>query len=86
MVSQAVTVTPELLSAKVWRFGPMATSSRTLILGVGATMVCFSWRPRRGFRRRSGTTNNRKEPTAAAMALETLDRPCQMALHADSDT
>ncbi len=30
------------------------------------------------------TTNNRMELTAAAMALETLKRPCQVVLHTDS--
>ena len=31
------------------------------------------------------TTNNRMELTAAAMALETLKRPCQVVLHTDSE-
>ncbi len=30
------------------------------------------------------TTNNRMELTAAAMALESLKRPCEVALHTDS--
>ena len=31
------------------------------------------------------TTNNRMELTAAAAALETLKRPCQVVLHTDSE-
>ena len=31
------------------------------------------------------TTNNRMELTAAAMALETLKRPCEVVLHTDSE-
>src|ERR1700712_2437573 len=31
------------------------------------------------------TTNNRMELTAAAAALETLKRPCRVALHTDSE-
>ncbi len=31
------------------------------------------------------TTNNRMELTAAAMALETLKRPCRVVLHTDSE-
>ncbi len=31
------------------------------------------------------TTNNRMELTAAAMALESLKRPCQVVLHTDSE-
>ena len=33
---------------------------------------------------RPATTNNRMELTAAAMALETLKRPCRVVLHTDS--
>ena len=33
----------------------------------------------------AATTNNRMELTAAAMALETLTRPCRVVLHTDSE-
>ena len=33
----------------------------------------------------TATTNNRMELTAAAMALETLKRPCRVVLHTDSE-
>lgn len=33
----------------------------------------------------AATTNNRMELTAAAMALETLTRPCRAVLHTDSE-
>src|SRR5438270_2580958 len=33
----------------------------------------------------AATTNNRMELTAAAMALETLKRPCRVVLHTDSE-
>jgi len=53
--------------------------------GGWAAVLCFGGVERELSGADPVTTNNRMELTAAAMALETLKRPCQVVLHTDSE-
>jgi ribonuclease HI len=53
--------------------------------GGWAAVLCWRGREREISGAEPATTNNRMELTAAAMALETLSRPCRVVVHTDSE-
>ena len=85
MASEQVTVTPGPPASEVVEIWTDGGASR--IPGPAAgRRSCGSavWRGNCPAPRQA-TTNNRMELTAAAMALETLKRPCRVVLHTDSE-
>ncbi len=84
MASEQVTVTPGPSASEVveiWTDGGCKPNPGP---GGWAAILRFRGVERELSGAEPATTNNRMELTAAAMALETLKRPCQVVLHTDS--
>jgi ribonuclease HI len=85
MASEEVTVTPGPTSAEaveIWTDGGCRPNPGP---GGWAAVMRFKGVERELSGADAATTNNRMELTAAAMALETLKRPCRVVLHTDSE-
>jgi ribonuclease HI len=85
MASEDVTVTPGPSSTdtvEIWTDGGCRPNPGP---GGWAAVMRFKGVERELSGADPATTNNRMELTAAAMALETLKRPCRVVLHTDSE-
>jgi ribonuclease HI len=84
MVSEQVTVTPGPPASEVVEIWTDGGAKPNPGAGGWAAILRFRGVERELSGAEEATTNNRMELTAAAMALETLKRPCQVVLHTDS--
>ena len=85
MASEDVTITPGPSSTdtvEIWTDGGCRPNPGP---GGWAAVMRFKGVERELSGADAATTNNRMELTAAAMALETLKRPCRVVLHTDSE-
>jgi ribonuclease HI len=85
MASEEITVTPgppDSAVVEVWTDGGCRPNPGP---GGWAAILRFRGTERELSGADPATTNNRMELTAAAMALETLKRPCRVVLHTDSE-
>ena len=73
---------PEVPQVEIWTDGGCRPNPGP---GGWAALLRFGGREREISGGEPQTTNNRMELTAAAEALETLTRPCVVALHTDSE-
>ncbi len=74
--------TPAAETVRIWTDGGCKPNPGP---GGWGAVLCYASRERELSGADPVTTNNRMELTAAAAALETLTRPCQVVLHTDSE-
>ena len=85
MASEQVTVTPGPAASEVVEIWTDGGAKPNPGAGGWAAILRFRGVERELSGAEPAITNNRMELTAAAMALETLKRPCRVVLHTDSE-